>query len=92
VIIRILGEGQYDVPDEHVDSLNEYDNQLEKAVEESDEAAFGTALTALLDRVRSLGEPVALDALVGSQLILPADSTTLDEVRDLISGDGLIPG
>jgi PspA-Associated protein len=92
MIIRILSEGQYDVPDEQVDTLNEFDAQLEAAVEAGDEATFGPALGALLDRVRHLGEPVAIDALVTSKLVLPHESATLAEVRDLLSGDGLIPG
>jgi hypothetical protein len=92
VIIRILGDGQYEVADDQIDSLNELDDQLEKAVEIGDEANFASALGALLDRVRDLGTPVALDALVPSQLILPAEGASLAEVRDLLSGDGLIPG
>jgi hypothetical protein len=92
MIIRILSEGQFEVPDDQIDALNEYDEKLEAAVEAGDEATFGSALGALLDRVRHLGEPVALDALVTSQLVLPHESATLAEVRDLLSGDGLIPG
>jgi hypothetical protein len=92
VIIRILGDGQYDVPDDQVDSLNELDDTLEKAVESGDEATFGAALGALLDRVRELGSTVALDALSPSQLILPPDSASLAEVRDMLSDEGLIPG
>ena len=92
MIIRILGDGQYDVAEDLIDSLNELDDQLEKAVEMGDEATFASALGALLDRVRDLGTPGALDALVPSQLILPAEDASLAEVRDLLSGDGLIPG
>ena len=92
MIIRILSEGQFDVPDDTIDALNELDGKLEAAVESGDEATFGSALGALLDLVRSAGEPVALDALVPSHLVLPHESASLAEVRDLISGDGLIPG
>jgi hypothetical protein len=92
MIIRILGEGQYDVPDDGVDSLNELDDLLEKTVDAGDEEAFSAALSDLLDRVRTLGEPVAIDALVTSTLVLPYDSATLAEVRDLLADDGLIPG
>jgi hypothetical protein len=92
VIIRILSEGQFDVPDDAVESLNELDQQLEAAVESSDEQAMTAALSALLDRVRSSGSEVALDTLVPSDLVLPHASATLAEVRDLISGDGLVPG
>jgi hypothetical protein len=92
VIIRILAEGQFDVPDDTVGSLNELDGQLEAAVESADEQAMAAALGALLDRVRASGGEVAVDSLVPSDLVLPHASATLAEVRDLLSGDGLIPG
>ena len=92
MIIRILSEGQFDVPDDQIDGLNELDSKLEAAIEANDEATFGSALGALLDRVRTLGEPVAVDALVPSQLVLPHEHASIHEVRDLLSGDGLIPG
>ncbi|HEY7042838.1 MAG TPA: hypothetical protein VH419_04125 [Nocardioidaceae bacterium] len=92
MIIRILSEGQYDVPDDDLDALNELDSELEAAVESGDEATFGSALGALLDRVRSSGEDVAVDALVPSDLVLPHAGATIAEVRDLLSDEGLIPG
>ena len=92
MIIRILGEGQFDVPDDKVESLNKHDDELEQAVESGDEAGFAAALGSLLDEVRGAGAPVAVDELVSSDLILPAETATLSEVRDLLSGDGLIPG
>jgi hypothetical protein len=88
VIIRILSEGQFDVPDDAVAGLNELDEKLEAAVESSDAEAMGAAL----ERVRSAGSEVAVDALVPSDLVLPHSTATLAEVKDLISGDGLIPG
>jgi hypothetical protein len=92
VIIRILGEGQFDVSDEAVDRLNELDAALEAAIEASDTAAFGPALTALLDGVRTAGVPHAADDLVESDLILPPGDASIDEVREMLSDDGLIPG
>ncbi len=92
MIIRILSEGQFDVPDDGIDALNELDDKLESAIAAEDEPSFAAALGALLDRVRQLGEPVALDALIPSDLVLPHDSATLVEVRDLLADDGLIPG
>jgi hypothetical protein len=92
MIVRILTEGQYDVPDDAVDALNELDQQLASAIERSDEDAFRSSLGALLDRVRGLGTPVELDALVPSTLLLPAADASLADVRDLLNEDGLIPG
>lgn len=92
MIVRILGEGQYDVSDSALDRLNELDAVVEAAVEANDEKAFGPALATLLDGVRTVGVAHPVDSLEPSDLILPAPDASLPEVRDLISGDGLIPG
>jgi PspAA-like protein len=92
VIIRILGEGQYDVADHALDRLNELDATLEAAVEAGDEASFASALTALLDGVRTVGVAHPDDSLDESDLILPYPDATIDQVRQLLSDDGLIPG
>jgi hypothetical protein len=92
MIVRILTEGQYDVPDSAVDELNELDGELATAIEEQDDDVFRSSLEALLERVRSLGTPVELDALVPSTLVLPSADASLAEVRELLNDDGLIPG
>jgi PspAA-like protein len=92
MIVRILGEGQLELPDAELDTLNELDAHVEAAVSDDDEAAFGPALAALLDGVRRAGKPLAEDSLEDSDLILPPADATIAEVRDLLNDDGLIPG
>ena len=94
MIVRIMGEGQYVVDDAHADLLNGLDSGLERAVESGDEAAFRSALADLLAQVRAVGERLPDDALEPSDAVLPDESSTLDEVRALLSGvdEGLIPG
>jgi hypothetical protein len=92
VIVRILGEGQLEVADDQLDKLNELDGAVEAAVEKGDEAAFEAALAALLDGVRRSGSPLPEDSLDDSDLILPPADATIDEVRELLEDDGLIPG
>jgi hypothetical protein len=92
MIVRILGEGQLEVDDSATDELNALDAALEKAVTAGDEQEFRPALAALLDRVRSLGTPLAADALSPSDLILPYADAGLDDVRAMLKEDGLIPG
>jgi hypothetical protein len=92
MIVRILGEGQFEVADSQLDGLNALDEAVESAVEADDNEAFGAALTALLDGVRSSGTPLAADSLEDSDLILPPADATIAEVRALLSDDGLIPG
>lgn len=92
MIVRILGEGQYDVSDEALGRLNELDSVVESAVESEDETAFEAALAALLDGVRTVGVRHADDSLDESDLILPPADATIDEVRQMLNDDGLIPG
>jgi hypothetical protein len=92
VILRILGEGQLEVSDDALLELNELDEVLIHAVEKGDEAQFHTALTNLVNQVRTVGKPVADDYIGPSEFILPGGDATLDEVRELLSDEGLIPG
>ena len=92
MIVRILGEGQYDVSDEALARLNELDAAVEAAVDGSDEDGFATALAALLDGVRTVGVAHDAESLDESDLILPPSDATIDEVRQLLNDDGLIPG
>ena len=92
MIIRILAEGQFDVSDEALERLNQLDGALEAAVESGDTESFGATLAALLDGVRTAGVPHDPESLDESDLILPPSDATIDEVRELIGGDGLIPG
>jgi hypothetical protein len=92
MIVRILGEGQLEVDDSATDELNELDQALEQAVNSGDEQSFRSALTALLDRVRGVGRPVAADTIAPSDLILPYADADIDDVRQMLKDDGLIPG
>jgi hypothetical protein len=92
MIVRILGEGQLQVDDAAVDELNQLDAKVEAAVDVGDEAGFAAALETLLSRVRAIGTPLKPDALLPSELILPQEGATMDDVRRLLADDGLIPG
>jgi hypothetical protein len=92
MIVRILGEGQLDVADSASDELNKLDATLDSAVKSGDEESFRPALAALLGRVRELGTPVADDSLAPSDLILPYSDANLEDVREMLTDDGLIPG
>ena len=92
MIVRILGEGQLDVDDAQLDELNRLDDELQTSLEQGDEADFHNRLVALLDAVRKGSSPVPDDRLAPSELILPHEEATLDEVRELLGNDGLIPG
>ena len=92
MIVRILGEGQLAVDDAMSDELNELDAKLQAAMNAGDEAAFRPALAELLARVRAAGTPIPADALEPSDVILPYSEASMDDVRALLTDDGLIPG
>ena len=92
MIVRILGEGQFSVDEAATVELNKLDTQLEAAVERDDETAFAAALHGLLDQVRAQGSALPADTLEPSDLILPPEDASMDEVREMLTEEGLIPG
>jgi hypothetical protein len=91
VIIRILGEGQFEIPAEAMDELNALDDSLTTAIDSDDEEAFRTGLSQLLARVRAKGSTLADDYLGPSDLVLPGEDATVEEVKELLTDEGLIP-
>jgi hypothetical protein len=91
VIVRILTEGQYNLPDDLYDELNSLDNRTVTAVEASDEELFYDTFRALLDLVRDKGTPLADDDLSESSVILPPPDLTLVEAEEEFTGEGLLP-
>ncbi|GAB3690867.1 PspA-associated protein PspAA [Nocardiopsis oceani] len=92
MIVRIMGEGQVDLTDADLGLLNDFDAALEAAIEADDEAKFRTALHDLLEKVREDSKPLPPDALEPSQFILPHADASMEEVREMLQDDGLIPG
>ncbi|MGW2487666.1 PspA-associated protein PspAA [Streptomyces sp. NPDC001606] len=92
MIVRIMGEGQVSVDDAHLAELNQLDDELLAEMESGDETGFRRTLDALLSAVHRLGVPLPDDSLEPSDLILPSADASLEQVRDLLSDDGLIPG
>ena len=92
MIVRISGEGQFSIDDAATAELNRLDSELEAAVNRNDEAAFTSALHGLLDQVRAQGSPLPADTLEESDLILPPQDASMDEVRAMLTDEGLIPG
>jgi hypothetical protein len=87
MIVRILGEGQYEVSAAAAARLEELDRELEAAVEAGDDAAFKAALSASVDVVRSGGSPVPADSLHTAEIILPASDADVAEALKLLTGD-----
>jgi hypothetical protein len=91
VIVRILGEGQFQVDDDVAARLTALDAELDAAVEKHDETAFRTALGAAVGLVRDSGTSVPADTFLTADYILPFSDASVDEVRKLLA-DGTLPG
>ena len=91
MIVRISGEGQFKLPDEDADRLNELDNRAVSAVEEGDETGFKELWSQMLELVANDGNAVDDDELVESDVILPPRDITIEEARGEFTGEGLIP-
>ncbi len=92
MIVRISTEGQYELSENDVKTLNELDNQSVEACQAGDEQKFRDTFSRMLELVRTSGRPVGDDELSGSDVILPPPDTSIDEARAEFSGEGLIPG
>jgi len=87
-----MGEGQLEIAQSDMEVLNELDSALEAAIESGDETVFRERLHALLDKVRQVGKELPEDSLEPSELILPPSDASMDEVREMLGAEGLIPG
>jgi hypothetical protein len=91
MIVRISGEGQYELPDADAERLNDLDNQAVAAVEAGDESKFAELWQQMLDLVCNDGRELADDELMESNVILPPRDSTFEDAKGEFSGDGLIP-
>jgi hypothetical protein len=91
VIVRIAGDGQFRIPDEDQDKLNELDNATVEAVEAGDEARFQELWGQMLALIESDGNELGDDELVASDIILPPRDISLEEAKSEFTGEGLIP-
>lgn len=91
MIVRLMGEGQWRVDDALRARLEELDLATAQAVEAGDQEALHASLEALATAVRDNGEELDHEHLVPSDSIVPPLDLTLEEARELLHGDGLVP-
>jgi hypothetical protein len=91
MIVRISGEGQFDLDDGLHARLNDLDDAVVAAVEAGDEAGFHDAFEELLRFVRGEGRRHDDDDLTESDFILPPADTSFVEAGEEFTGEGLIP-
>jgi hypothetical protein len=91
VIVRIMGEGQFEVDEEVAKGLNDIDEQAEQALQAGDADRLGKLLERMAEAVRTNGARLPDEDLSASEGIIPPPDLSLEEARELFEGEGLIP-
>lgn len=92
MIVRLMHEGQYQVPDSLLDELNAADDRALAALADGDVEGLNASIEEMWKLVRSNGEAIPAEALTpGSDAIVPPSDLTLEEAHELLHGEGLIP-
>ena len=92
MIIRILGIGQFKLDDRHIDILNKIDNQIVEHVSKGREKEFRADLAKIISMIQEKGEAMDPAEIISSDIIVPPADMTLEEARQVFSGEGLIKG
>jgi len=91
VIVRVMGEGQFEIDDEVAKGLNELDEQAERALQAEDQEQLAELLERMAEAVRTNGARLPDEDLSPSEGIAPPPDLTLEEAKELFEGEGLIP-
>jgi hypothetical protein len=89
--IRILGEGQFLVPEMILAQLNDLDRQIDADLAGKHPEEFGRHLAEMHRLVREHGKRTPADDLAPSDAVLPPAGSTLDELRGFLGEQGLVP-
>ena len=90
MIVRIQGEGQWELSGSQIDRLDKFDDEIVQVIGDHSHERFHALLLAMLNFVRDEGRRLPDDEISESDLILPPADSSMDEVRDLFQGEGLI--
>ena len=91
MIVRLAGEGQFEIDEAVMDRLNSLDEQALGALERGDEPELDRYLDEMGTLVRMEGRKLAVDELAPSDIVIPPSDLTLEETRRLVAKEGFIP-
>jgi hypothetical protein len=84
MIVRILGDRLYEVSQSDLEGIEALDVALDAALKAGDEESFTTVLSELIEKVRSGSNALPDDDDRTSDLVVPPEGATLQEVRDML--------
>jgi hypothetical protein len=90
MIVRIMGEGQYEVDSCLLDQLNIIDNRIVDHVSQGKQKEFREELDKLISTVEKKGKQLDFKEIITSDVIVPPKDLTLEEAKGIFTGYGLI--
>jgi hypothetical protein len=89
MIIRIMGEGQYQASEVLCNELNKIDNHIVTLVEEGKAKEYKKELTRLIYEIKERAEPLDPKEIVGSDIIVPPGDLSFEEAKAVFKGEGI---
>jgi hypothetical protein len=90
MIVRVSGEGQYELDEAEAKQLDQRDTSLVAAINAGDMERFRSELAETIRFVEENGTPVPHDRVVPSEVIIPPRDIDLDEARQFFTDEGLM--
>jgi len=90
VIIRIMGEGQYQASNALRSELNKIDDRIVTLVEEGNAVEFRRELKRLISMIKEKAMPIDAKEIVNSDIIVPPADMSFDEAKAVFKKPGII--
>jgi hypothetical protein len=89
MIIRIMGEGQYQASEALCNELNKIDNRIVTLVEEGKAEEYRKELVRLIAEIKGKAEPIDPKEIVESDIIVPPGDLSFEEAKAVFKGEGI---
>lgn len=90
MIIRIMGEGQYQASEALCNELNKIDNHIVTLVEEGKVEEYRKELARLISEIKEKADPIDPKEIVESDIIVPPGDLSFEEAKVIFKGIGII--
>ena len=90
MIIRIMGEGQYQASEALCNELNKIDNHIVTLVAEGKTQEYKLELARLISEIKEKAEPIDAKDIVKSDIIVPPEDLSFEEAKAIFKGTGII--
>jgi effector-binding domain-containing protein len=90
MIVRISGDGQYELDNSGAQKLEDLDRDLTSALHAGQEKEFHQHLHSIISFIQEQGKELGMDTVVGSDVIVPPEDITMEEAQRFFTDEGLM--